>query len=102
VSNWLKHPVTAWRNHRDDVALRTLLTAIVLGSHTVVEHEELRGRLGWSARRFDRVTDMAIDIGVIDYKFDEGARYEHGGAAPVLYHMTEDGSWLFLHGRRER
>jgi hypothetical protein len=100
VSDWLKHPLTAWRNHRSDVALRTLLTAIVLGQHTVVEHEELRGRLGWSARVFDAVTDLAIDIGLLDYKFDEGARYDNGGAAPVLYHLTDEGRAFFLRGRR--
>jgi hypothetical protein len=101
VSDWLKYPLTAWRNRSNDVALRTLLTAIALGPHTVVEHEELRRRLGWPARKFDQVTDLAIDIGLLDYKFDEGAQYDNGGAARTLYHLTDDGRAFFLRSRRK-
>jgi hypothetical protein len=102
VSNRLRHPLTAWRNHRQDLALRVLVTALVIGDEPKVEHEELRGRLGWSARRFDTVTDLAVDLGFVEYSVTAPVPGLPDYGQVTHYFTTHDGRMFVLHGRRER
>lgn len=91
MKRWLRHPIRTLCNQRDDQHVALLVWAIAARGGQDVEHESLRERMGWSARRFDQISDMAINIGFIDYRFDFHAPPQPGGQAPVLYHLTEMG-----------
>lgn len=67
MTNWLLHPVTAFFNWHDDRQVALLLTALLLHRPSEVEHEQLRAALGWSAAHFDRIADLAVDLGYIEY-----------------------------------
>lgn len=82
-------------DRRNDRLVFELILTIMLKGCRDVEHEALRVSLGWSAHRFDAITDMAINIGYIDYRVDFDAPATPGAPHEVLYYLTALGRAVF-------
>lgn len=86
-------------DRRNQRLLNELLMTLVLAGGGSVEHEALRTSLGWSAHRFDIITDLLDDAGLLDYRIDFDAPNTSGGGHLVLYYLTDAGWDLVCEGR---
>lgn len=89
-------------DRRNQRLMDELLMALVLAGGDTVEHERLRASLGWSAHRFDIITDLASDAGLLDYRIDFDAPNTEPGPHLVLYYLTRAGWDLVCEGKVPR